>query len=49
MTVKELMEQLEYFPKDAVVIHKDRQVDGCYFTRDYLPGDTERRSIVVIV
>jgi len=49
MTVQELMDTLEYFPKDAIVMHRNDPVEACYFTRDYLPGKTDERVNIVVM
>jgi sulfur carrier protein ThiS len=53
MTVQELMEQLEWFPKDAVLMIENEPVKGCYYTRDFIRGEQAttavRKGIVVIL
>ena len=49
MTVQELMDTLNYFPKDAVIMHRNDRVEACYLTRDYLPGKTDERVNIVVM
>ena len=49
MTVQELMEQMSYFPKNAIVMYKNNPVDAVYYTRDFLPDDPEERKNIVVM